>query len=255
MSSTHRSLWTSVNASGSATSVARMRASWIPVSHSPRARAWSTPHVFATARMFGMLTPSACETSIPTRAIPGFRDGSARSSQLGDHRMGVHLPEPYGGPAIGFARGSGARCGAGAARARGRVDLRVRRAPGRGRSRRRRGDRASRLPGALGARGRVVEGDLRAPLAPPRGHRSASRSAPGSPTSRPAIHEAMAGGARTLADAYRRASRPRDRDRASVHGRPTTAGVGGSRRADGRVPGRDGRGPDGSATPRSRCVG
>ena len=62
-----------------------------------------------------MLTPSACETSIPTRAIPGFREGSARSPQLDDHRRGVHVPNPTVDAAIGFARWeqSTMRCGRG----------------------------------------------------------------------------------------------------------------------------------------------
>src|SRR5687767_2103773 len=52
--------------------------------------------------MSGTLTPRAFETSIPTRAIPGFRDGSARrrNSAITDR---ASIAQPYGRAAIGFA--------------------------------------------------------------------------------------------------------------------------------------------------------
>ena len=89
------------------------------------------------------------------------------------------------------------------------------------------------LPGGLGPRGRVLEGDLRAPLAPPRRDASRSPSAPGSPTSRHATPK------RWPAEGGRSPMRFGERVVLGIgighqdDGRQATAGMGRSGRADG----------------------
>ena len=50
------------------------------VAHNARASAWSVPARLAIRRIDGTDTPSACDASIPTRAMPGRRVGSAAAS-------------------------------------------------------------------------------------------------------------------------------------------------------------------------------